>query len=155
MTKAQVILVAVFLFSASFSQARTIEQDNAVKILKAAAKNSKGHKSAIFSRMAQTLDRTALAMAPNGRNFSQCRPNVLSFMAHGSPYRIIYVCQHLIAQPSIVISQTLIHETAHLIGYTNDCDATRLEIEAMVKSGEPQYYENLYVERCGLKQRRK
>lgn len=85
-----------------------------------------------------------------GYDFTYCinHPNVIAFAIAGE--RNIYMCRLLIEEmDSQDTAQTLIHETAHVVGYTNECDVTKLELTAMEKSGLTPY-RNGYADRCGL-----
>jgi len=47
-------------------------------------------------------------------------------------------------------AQVLVHEMDHVVGYADECDATRLEVAAMKARGKD-YFENGYVAGCGIR----
>ncbi|MFA6434341.1 MAG: hypothetical protein WCW52_06565 [Elusimicrobiales bacterium] len=77
-----------------------------------------------------------------------CKKNELAYMYTNG--HTIYLCPELInADNRNVTAQVLIHETAHIIGYLNECDATELAMTAMENAGVTPWRDG-YADKCGL-----
>lgn len=61
----------------------------------------------------------------------------------------IYVCSASKSLGKIFLAQVLIHEALHLLGETDECEVTRIEIEIMTSAFRIPY-KNAYVTACGL-----
>jgi hypothetical protein len=72
--------------------------------------------------------------------------NVLAFAA---PTKWVYVCPRGL-QPAVNLVQTLVHETAHVFGLKNECDATKIEVGMYRLANTPLAYTNGYMTDCNL-----
>jgi hypothetical protein len=91
-----------------------------------------------------------VSVAPRGRDFTYCvkHPDTLAYTYVGT-YQIFLCKLEVEGYPESHTVQTLIHETAHVAGYENECMATRLERTALRKVGKTPFT-NAYVAQCGL-----
>lgn len=147
MAKAKYALIALFLFSASFAQAYK-EQRDAVTILRAAAIKAPKSLKTTFVQMANILNRADVRIPPAGYDFNRCGETTLAYVVPRVS-KTIFLCRLVLSGSSIEITQTLIHEAAHLVGYLNECHATAMEVAAMRLSGVGLAYRNGYMDRCG------
>ena len=92
--------------------------------------------------------RISIRMAPSGNTGRGCNPGEAAYTLDGDPD--IYICALILNEGSDnATAQALIHETAHIIGFANECDATSLAMSALRTAGiEP--YRNGYADSCGL-----
>jgi hypothetical protein len=107
--------------------------------------------AAVYNAMYNAWQRGILIKAnKQGFDFEKCvqKPDVLAFTYVGTEK--IYMCRLLVERMNTQdTAQTLIHETAHVIGYDNECGVTKLEMTAMRKAGMKPY-RNGYADKCGL-----
>jgi hypothetical protein len=86
-----------------------------------------------------------------GYDFKGCTDNVLAFVLPLRMEQVIYLCSVLAYSNNVkAIAQTLIHESAHLSGFRNECAASVIEVLAMLSSGEGLAYENSYLDDCKI-----
>jgi hypothetical protein len=88
---------------------------------------------------------------PNpGYDFRNCDPLTLAYTyVNGSD---IYLCRRVIDDKNfqlLELTQTLVHEVGHDIGYRNECDTTRIEVSA-VRLTIGLQYKNGYWGECGI-----
>ncbi len=84
-------------------------------------------------------------------DFVGCTDNTIAFTQAGLHPRDIYICQLAFDQGgATAMAQTLIHEAAHLIGFSNECQATKIERGAMLISDYGVQYRNGYFTSCGF-----
>lgn len=129
----------------------------AMRILGAAAKNDPKRMD-LFSALAMKLARVNLNPPNLGYDYTSCKTESLAYVDMYHDADNIFICarsvedaregmsQQLIAK----LSQTLIHETAHLIGNESECDASRVELQVMKSGGVPLQYLNNYLQVCKL-----
>lgn len=120
--------------------------DVAREILELNAK-SEPHAS-VYQAMLDKLPGVKIVTPERGTNFPVCvkRPDMLA-VTLGT---YIYICRGAVSRlTSQEAAQVVIHEMAHVLGYFNECDATRFEITAMRKA-KREFFVNCYAEQCGL-----
>ena len=119
-------------------------------ILSSARTKSSGKWPGIFSNVQGKLGRTTVTWPSRGQNFKACGANVLAFVIRG--VNKIHLCAQVAhGNPSVnYMAQILIHESAHLALYWDECDATRVEVNAMRSSGAGLAFRNGYMTRCGI-----
>ena len=99
--------------------------------------------SSIYTKVSNPI-----LLPAKGKDFELCRGAMVAYtVPRLSPY--IYLCARSLYFDELGVAQTLIHEAAHLAGYINECDATRIERAAMRSAGYTPYT-NDYVTPCGL-----
>lgn len=104
--------------------------------------------ASVYQAMLDKLPNVKIITPERGANFPACvkRPDTLAF-AFGS---FIYICGGAVSRlTSDEAAQVVIHEMSHVLGYMNECDATKFEITAMRKA-KREFFKNCYAERCGL-----
>lgn len=111
---------------------------------------ARGEYRGVYSRMYQRWMRgVPVRMASGPKDFAACDQTTLAYTysGGGSP---IYLCRTEIREYSEIHTvESLIHEMAHVVGYDDECDATRLERTALQKLGMTPFT-NGYVAKCGL-----
>ncbi|MCG2725079.1 MAG: hypothetical protein L6420_02270 [Elusimicrobia bacterium] len=127
----------------------------------AAASNGKPYKwQIIFGKVRSVLYGTVVLPPSPGFNFNHCveNPDSASFVIPILSNRIIFICAKTVyynewdnETTAKVLSQLIIHEGAHLTGYYNECDATRIEVNAMRWSGRGLAFINGYMDICDVK----
>ncbi|MBI5631562.1 MAG: hypothetical protein HY921_11845 [Elusimicrobia bacterium] len=123
------------------------------RILRAAASSSRASYSSaqIFNNVYSSLYSTLISWPNPGYEFRGCKEGTLAFVLSGT--NMIYLCSRSVYgsySGSHSLAQILIHESAHLTGYWNECDATVVEVAAMRFSGEGLAFQNGYMRQCGL-----
>jgi|GEM_PF-3792884 len=99
--------------------------------------------------VASALGRARIRFMPN--TYKTCRPEARNTgFVKSTKGTTIYVCQGSENEPIGAKAQFLIHESSHLAGMKNECDATRMEIEAMTLGAGAPADRNGYADRCGL-----
>lgn len=120
------------------------------KILRKAA-NYKADYYELFMTVKSRLDNTSIYWPNPGYDYKACDEGTIAFTFKGETKQI-WLCQlaleEFIAEKSM--AQVLIHESAHLTGFHKECDATTIEVGAMVLSDEGLAFENAYMKKCGL-----
>lgn len=112
--------------------------------------------SSRFKEAKRALSRSTIHFPLEGSDFNYCidNPRTLAFVYVGEPN--IYLCANLLDNTARLggtmnaMAQTLIHESVHVMGYSNECTATSVEIQAMRLAVGKLAYENCYMERCGF-----
>lgn len=102
------------------------------------------------ARIYQRLSRAKIFYVSSAENFPDCGPGGLAFVYPRRRNPEIYLCEFYKTLRPSQKAQTLIHESAHLAGIIDECDATQVEVEAMRASGEGLGYRNRYVRRCQI-----
>jgi hypothetical protein len=152
MLKSKFIAISLFLFIASHEMgfAYLEEQVTAMAILNIAAEKANNNSlKTMFLRMSSKLRIADYKIPPEGKEFVKCSEATLAYTVPALS-NTIYICNLLRSKSPGVIAQSLIHEAAHLVGYNNECDATRMEMAAMNISGLGIAFSNGYVKECGL-----
>ncbi len=101
-----------------------------------------------YRKMVLYLYTANIHTPPSGQNFSECKADTLAYVL---PYKPddIYICSTLLGQPSLLVAQVLVHESAHLIGVHDECQATTFEFFAMKAAGLS-LLNRSYADQCGL-----
>ena len=119
-------------------------------ILSSARGNSSGTWPGIFGNVQGRLRGTTVTWPNSGQDFRACSANTLAFVIRG--INKIHLCAR-VARGSVsenYMAQVLIHESAHLAQYLNECDATRVEVNAMRTSGAGLAFRNGYMTQCRI-----
>lgn len=122
----------------------------AFSVLAAARGAAGGPWRGIFSAVSGALSRSQVSWPAPGRDFQACGESTLAFVFRGGS--TIHLCAR-VAHGRVsdkAAAQILIHEAAHVQGYYNECEATRVEVNAMTLSGEGLAFRNDYMPRCGI-----
>ncbi len=108
--------------------------------------------SKVFWKVLASLKAAPIEYPNEGYDFKGCTDRILAFVLSiaGVPQNRIYVCSRTMIEESPFIAQVLIHEAAHLRGYSSECDATKVEVGAMRHSGRGLVFRNGYMEKCGI-----
>ena len=119
-------------------------------ILTLARVNSSGNWRSIFTNVQGRLNGTKVTWPNRGQDFKVCGANTLAFVIRG--VNKVHLCARLAygGQSINYLAQTLIHEGAHLAQYWNECEATRVEVNAMRVSGVGLVFRNGYMANCGI-----
>lgn len=122
-------------------------------VLSLASDYDHGKYNDLFDSLAPFIWKADIKWPKNGYDFKGCDENTLAFviLKGGKPLQTIYLCANAIENYSAgkSMAQILIHETAHLAGFSDECDATTIEVGAMLFSGEGLAFRNAYMEKCG------
>ena len=99
-----------------------------------------------------SLNGSKITYPKPGYDFRACEGGMLAFVYfHGnSPEHNIYLCSLVLNRGVTVVAQTLAHESGHVNGFRNECDATRIEVTAMRFSGRDLAFRNGYMSSCGI-----
>ena len=146
------ILMGINLAVTSSAKADDLSTERALAVqilLKAASNAGSVALQNKFLQMSQILQSAPLNVPPDGSDFQNCDAGKLAYTAP-TISNGIYICNLLQSQGSLYIAQVLIHESAHLAGYPNECDATTIEMAAMNASGVGLVMRNAYMDGCGL-----
>lgn len=106
----------------------------------------------ILGQLSTKLSATPIVYPTPGQDFKGCDEGTLAFVIPSKSNRM-FICAYVLntefseAKP---FAQIMSHETAHLIGYHNECDATLIELLVMFGSGEGTAFRNGYVSKCGF-----
>lgn len=104
----------------------------------------------IYRILLEKLINTNFYFPKKNHDFKACSKNAIAFALIGDSENI-YFCQYGIKQlQAIEVVQTIIHELAHLVGIKDECEASNIEIGAMMDSGVGVQYYNDYLIPCGL-----
>lgn len=129
----------------------TIElaRDYADGYLRAAYKEVDSTYSKWFSASRYGLSNATIQFPKEGYDFAACTEKTLGFVYLYDKSRI-YLCGYALDNlRSQGLAQVLVHESAHLAGLRNECDATLIEITAMLFGRGSLVFRNGYVEKCG------
>lgn len=105
--------------------------------------------SSLYGKITNILDDRDIIWPKPGFDLRACGENILAFVIPKFS-RNIFLCAHSFSMSTKALGQTLIHESSHLVGYMNECDATRIEVNAMIGSGDGLEYRNIYMDKCGI-----
>jgi|CXWL01.1.fsa_nt_gi hypothetical protein len=124
--------------------------ENSHSILNTAREKSSGNWRSIFTNVQGRLNGTTVTWPNRGQDFKACRANTLAFVIRG--INKIHLCAGLAhgGQSANYLAQTLIHEGAHLAQFWNECEATKVEVNAMRVSGVGLAFRNGYMAKCGI-----
>lgn len=91
--------------------------------------------STAFQKVQDGLKQSTLSWPRDGYDFTKCTNTqeqglTLAYVMDDRENKI-YLCATLKHRTNPFIAQTLIHQTAHLLGYHDECDATMVEVGAM------------------------
>jgi hypothetical protein len=126
---------------------------HAESLLHSAAHKTKDPQSReLFSAMETALGRAKIDVPPPGRDLRACTqdPATLAFV-NSLDRGIIHVCARAASASESRLGQVLIHETAHVVGINDECDATRVEVAVQRSSSGRLPFRNGYMERCGIR----
>ncbi len=125
----------------------------ALSILGTAAEQSAPPMDALFRSMIAALARVNFDTPPTGKDLRECKQNkaVLAFVMLQSPNTIHLCARSLRTTSAKKLAQVLIHETSHVVGVHDECQATQVEITAMRASKAGLAFKNGYMQRCGLR----
>ncbi len=129
-----------------------IARQLAEKILEVAVENTKDPQTKTLFRMVEAALKAAKINAPaRGKDLKGCQEDlsILAFVKVKSP-KTIHLCSRAVKTNKKQLAQVLIHESAHVIGIHDECEATRVEVAAMRLSGATLAFENGYMEHCNL-----
>ena len=110
----------------------------------------------ILLKAQKYLNNADLNLPPRGRTYRPCRQGALAFVifSYGFkkyPKQNIFICSRVRTYNPKKIAQIIVHETGHLIGLSNECSATLVEIGGMNLAGESLTFHNGYFNRCGFR----
>lgn len=100
--------------------------------------------------LARYSDGVTVTVPTQGNDFNYCleHPGTLAFTPIGQSH--IYMCARSLTDlDDGQAAQAVVHEMAHVLGYADECEATKFEITAMRKAGRS-YFISWYVKKCGL-----
>ena len=142
------LFAEVRMDSFNMEKARTIAQQIAYR----AMLNSHLENHEIIKKVYLKIGSVRFNTPDYGYDFTSCAPMTLAYVEMYKDPNTINLC-HLSLIGSIEkLAQTLIHESAHLIGLEDECDASRVELLLFRLSRSPLVYKNNYLNQCGLDQ---
>lgn len=103
-----------------------------------------------YSRILNALNHSQILYPQPGYDFQGCKNDILAFVLTHQRYRIYVCAASFVRFPTYWMGQVFIHESAHVAGYGDECDATRIEVGAMRASGRDIFFRNGYMDRCGI-----
>ena len=138
----------------TFSRGPALEmaKNLALTILSDAAAATEPAQRTIFKTLMVALESAKLDVPEPGKDLKQCQreQNVLAFVMTSEPHTI-HLCQRALAKgQKKSLAQILIHETSHVAGVYDECQATRIEVAAMRDSRVGLAFHNGYMGRCGI-----
>ncbi len=106
----------------------------------------------LFGAMETALGRAKIDVPPHGRELKACvqDPRTLAFVNMLDP-GVIHVCGRASGADEKRLGQVLIHETAHVVGIEDECNATRVEVAVERGTGHRLPFRNGYMEKCGIR----
>jgi hypothetical protein len=106
----------------------------------------------LFQTMATALGKATINTPPPGKDLKSCQQDsrVLAFVNLLQP-GIINVCGRAASANESRLSQVLIHETAHVVGIHDECNATKVEVAVMRAANGRLPFRNGYMKKCGIK----
>lgn len=118
----------------------------------AAQKTGNATERELFHKMQQSLKSAKINVPPAGHDLKTCvqESSVLAFVNLLSP-NTIHICARAAGADTRHLSQVLVHETAHVVGVHDECDATRIEVAVVRASHARLPFRNGYMQRCGIK----
>ena len=115
------------------------------------ARTNSSEYEGIFSKAYSKLHSVTIKLPPSGYDFASCSENTMDYTpTYG---RTIYICRQIVDGAEYQVeelAQILIHELAHTVGYSNECDASSIEVSAMRLSDTGLKFRNGYLKRCGI-----
>lgn len=105
----------------------------------------------VLNQLFNKLKTVRLNVPDMGYDFTTCQPNTLAYVEMYIDNNTINLCYLSLIGTTEKLAQTLIHESAHLIGHEDECDASRIELLVFRLANKPLVYRNNYLESCGLK----
>ena len=124
----------------------------AIEILKLASSKSSGQAKEVFDSVAKALEHVHFDYPEPGHDLQQCarERDVLAFVITYDPSQIHFCRRALQPFGQKKLAQILIHETSHVIGVTDECEATRIEVAAM-RATRGLAFKNGYWDRCRIR----
>lgn len=106
----------------------------------------------LFVTVFKSLEGANIVYPKPGYDFQGCSEGVLAFVLFigGQPQNNMYLCSLVFGKETRGIAQTIIHESAHVAGLSNECHATIVEVAAMRLSGRGLSFQNGYMSECGI-----
>ncbi|MBI3552584.1 MAG: hypothetical protein HY077_08690 [Elusimicrobia bacterium] len=121
-------------------------------ILDAAESNSAPYWAMIMHNTHEALLGASIVIPDYDSDFAACTTGTVGFVYMGTSD--IYLCNDTVYGPDSsnqnFVAQVLAHESAHVEGYDNECDASAVEMQAMNASGAGLAFRNWYMDQCGL-----
>ncbi len=125
-------------------------------LMRAWRRTKNEQRAAMYSTLYKTLEGAPIAAPERGQEHPGCARPILAYAYVPQNGRkidpTIYICGWVVqdafySQPK-ALGQTMIHESAHLSGVSDECDTTQIEIDAMRDSGEGIAFRNGYIDDC-------
>jgi hypothetical protein len=139
-----------FSFATTVREWVSVGTVKAFQILSSSLLSSSPYAS-VYPRVYAGLRISDIKWPVTGYDFGGCTPGTLAFVVRGGT--TIHLCSIVITSAAIQVmglAQTLVHEAAHVAGFYNECDATKLEVSAMRLAAGGLAYVNDYVAQCGI-----
>lgn len=134
------------------------QRSKARETLAAAYHNKKASQKAkdIYLRLWRRLGDVVINYPEPGQNFQLCKAKLstsIGVVVNGAAafayQNMIYLCDSELRREYTLV-ETLVHETAHVIGYENECDAESISTSAMNHGGQAVYGSLSYYQACRL-----
>lgn len=124
-----------------------VARDNAKLALEMAYANSK---RSIYLNVIDKLNHVTLSYPKSGYDFKGCTDRVLAFVRTNN-LKEIFICDLGMKDLTPAqMTQNLIHEAAHTAGVFNECNATLVEVGALIDAELPIQFLNGYMKECGF-----
>jgi len=108
----------------------------------------------IYQKVTVRLGKIEILWSNGAHDFLECQNNPRWLAYNYPPGHKVFLCRRVFQETDWFglpeLSQTLLHETAHSMGYRNECHATRIERNIMRVAGLKPAYDNAYVDPCAL-----
>lgn len=152
----KIYLALIFLSTNSFAQMRMdfysleMARTAALNISYNALMKAPFSKQEVIENIYQKISEVKFNTPDFGHDFTTCTPQTLAYVEMYKDAYTINLC-HLSLIGSIdKLAQTIIHESAHLIGFEKECDASKIELLVYKLGQRPLNYRNNYLNNCRL-----
>jgi len=104
-----------------------------------------------FKRALRALRRAKLVWSEDITSWRHCGKQTAAYVVQIGPNRgNIFLCPMAYTQSREVLTQIIVHESAHLSGVTSECQASKMEMLAIYFSGIEQPFKSGYWNKCRL-----
>lgn len=136
--------------SHSTDETVTLWTRRADSILERARAKNDADWNPVFKGVRRALGRATIKWPRPGMDLRGCKDRVLAFVIPFVP--TIHLCAGAVygVYGEKGMAQILIHESAHVARHFDECDATRIEVNAMRMADEGIAFRNGYWQRCGM-----
>lgn len=104
-----------------------------------------------IERVADRFEKVHISFNAEGKNTGRCDGKTLAYVINLPTDKFkysIFACPSLLVQEDAIITQILIHESAHIGFRASECQATAFEILSLHYSNYTNFYKSPYWKNC-------